>query len=98
MLTLRVTPKAETDLIGIWAYTSEQWGPDQADMYLDLLEAGMKQLTLHPLLGVDYSHVLPGYRRLPVEHHGVFYKVVEPDVLVIRVLHDSIDAPAKLQE
>ncbi len=98
MLTLKVTPKAETDLIGTWVYAFEQWGADQADRYLDLLEEGMKQLTLHPTLGVDYSHVLPGYRRLQVEHHGVFYKVAEPEILVSRVLHDSMDAPARLQE
>lgn len=45
-----------------------------------------------------YAHVLPGYRRLQVEYHGVFYKVTERVVLVVRVLHDNMDAPARLQE
>lgn len=48
MLELRVTPKAESDLIGIWVYTCEEWGVDQADEYLDQLEEGMKQLISHP--------------------------------------------------
>ncbi len=98
MLRLRVTPKAEADLVGIWAYSFEHWGADQADTYLDLLEEGMEQLALHPTLGIDYSHVLPGYRRLQVEHHGVFYRVAEPELLVIRVLHDSMDARARLED
>jgi toxin ParE1/3/4 len=34
VLELRVTPKAESDLIGIWIYTCEQWGVDQADKWL----------------------------------------------------------------
>lgn len=96
MLKLSVTPKAEADMIGVWVYTCEEWGVDQADKYLDQLEEGMKQLINHPSLGADYAHVLPGYRRLQVEHHAVFYKAVEPEVLVVRVLHDSMDAPARL--
>lgn len=96
MLKLSVTPKAEADIIGVWVHTCEEWGVDQADKYLNQLEEGMKQLLNHPLLGADYAHVFPGYRRLQVEHHAVFYKVVEPEVLVVRVLHDSMDAPARL--
>ena len=72
MLELSVTPKAESDLIGIWMYAGEEWGADQADTYLDQLAAGMKQLINYPSLGTGYAHVLPGYRRLQVEHHAVF--------------------------
>jgi toxin ParE1/3/4 len=95
---LTVTPKAESDLTGIWLYTCEEWGIDQADLYLDQLEAGMNRLTNHPSLGADYTHVLPGYRRLQVEHHAVFYRVTEQDVLVVRVLHEDMDAPRRLWE
>ncbi len=56
----------------------------------------MKQIIHHPSRGADYSHVLPGYRRLQVEHHGVFVKLVDSEVLVVRVLHESMDAPARL--
>lgn len=96
MLKLSITPKAESDLTGIWLYTCEEWGAEQADTYLDQLEAGMKQLLRYPLLGADYTHVLTGYRRLQVEHHAVFYQVLEPEVLVVRVLHDDMDAPQRL--
>ena len=96
MLRLTVTPKAESDLTGIWLYTCEEWGVDQADVYLDQLEAGMNQLINHPSLGADYAHVLPGYRRLQVEHHAVFYQAHEPEVLIVRVLHEDMDAPRRL--
>lgn len=98
MLKLSVTPRAEPDLIGIWIYTYEEWGADQADKYLDQLDEGMKQLTNHPSLGADYTHVFPGYRRLQVEHHAVFYQVFEPEVVVVRVLHEDMDAPERLLE
>ena len=93
---LSLTPKAESDLVEIWVYTCDEWGLDQADTYLDQLEEGMKQLIHHPSLGADYAHVLPGYRRLQVEHHAVFYKVLETELLVVRVLHEGMDAPARL--
>lgn len=96
MRKLSVTPRAASDLIGIWLYTSEEWGVDQADKYLDQLDAGMKQLVDHPSLGANYAHVLPGYRKLQVEHHAVFYQVIEPEVLVVRVLHQDMDAPERL--
>lgn len=96
MLKLSITPRAESDLTGIWLYTCEEWGTEQADSYLDKLEAGMKQLLNHPLLGSDYNHVSAGYRRLQVEHHAVFYQVLEPEVLIVRVLHEDMDSPQRL--
>lgn len=95
MRTLSLTPKAESDLIDIWVYTCEKWGADQADDDLDQLEVGMRPLIRHPLPGTDYAHVVPGYRRLQVEHHGVFYRVLEAEVLVVRVLHEYLDAPER---
>lgn len=96
MLELNITPKAESDLIGIWMYTCKVWGVDRADEYLDQLEAGMKQLVNHPSLGTDYAHVLSRYRRLQVERHAVFYQVLQSSVLVVRVLHEEMDAPERL--
>ncbi|MCH8544000.1 MAG: type II toxin-antitoxin system RelE/ParE family toxin [Alcanivorax sp.] len=96
MVGLSITPKAESDLISIWVYTCEKWGAEQADRYLDQLEAGMNQLIHYSSLGTSYAHVLPGYRRLQVERHGVFYRVVEQEVLVVRVLHEDMDAPERL--
>lgn len=96
MLKLNITPKAESDLIGIWMYTCEEWGVEQADKYLDRLETGMKQLINHPPLGTNYDHVLPGYRRVQVEHHAVFYQMLEPEIIVVRVLHEDMDAPERL--
>ena len=93
MLALSVTPKAKSDLVGIWVYTCEEWGLDQADEYLDRLEAGMKQLITYPSLGTSYAHVRPGYRRLQVAHHVVLYQILEEEILVVRVLHEVMDVP-----
>lgn len=96
MLPVSVTPRAELDLVEIWLYTCETWGVEQADGYLDRLEAGMNHLATHPSLGVDYSHLLPGYRKLRLEHHDVFYRVLESEISVVRILHEEMDAPRGL--
>jgi len=57
---------------------------------------GMKQFLSHPLLGVDYTHVLTAYRRLQTEHHAAFYQVLESEVLIVRVLHEDMDTPQRL--
>ena len=36
---------AESDLIGIWQYTFEQWGAALADRYLDELDDGINHST-----------------------------------------------------
>ena len=56
----------------------------------------MKRLIVHLSLGANYDHVFSGYRRLQVEHHAVFYQLLESQVLVVRVLHEDIDAPRTL--
>ena len=93
-----VTPEAESDLADIWIYTCTEWGADQADKYLDQLERGINQLIDNPGLGVDCSYVLPGYRRLHQEHHLVFYLVEESCLLIVRVLHEDMDASRRLLE
>ena len=98
MAKLRITPKAESDLTAIWLYTCQVWGAEQADRYVDQLDAGIKQLLSHPLLGTDYTHVRTGYRRLHVEHHSVFYRVLESEILVVRVLHEDMDAPRRIED
>jgi len=98
VLELSITPKAESDLVEIWVYTCEKWGAEQADKYLDQLEAGIQQLINHPLLGISYAHVLAGYRRLQVGRHAIFYLVHESEIVAVRVLHQDMDAPQWLQD
>lgn len=48
---IRKSALAESDLVGIWEYTIEQWDVAQADKYLDELDHGVKQLAANPQMG-----------------------------------------------
>lgn len=60
----------------------------------------MLQLTISPKAESDLinAHFLPEYRRLQIEHHSVFYKVQASQIIVMRVLHQEMDAPDRLLE
>ena len=82
---------AEDDLVGIWLYSFEQWGTEQADLYLDALDEGISLLRANPQLGTDASHLKSGCRRLHVRHHLVYYRLQLPRIEIVRVLHESMD-------
>jgi toxin ParE1/3/4 len=77
---------AEGDLIGIWRYTSGQWGAEQADNYLDELDQGIAQLAHNAAMGAERGNVRSGYR------------VSANEVRIIRVLHGQMDPDTHLRE
>lgn len=90
-LPVRISALAEADLIGIWRYTAERWGSEQADVHLDGLEAAFRRLAAQPALGARRDAVREGYRVLFVADHAVYYRVTATAVQVIRVLHGRMD-------
>lgn len=93
MLKIVQTVLAEQDLTDIWVYTSEEWSLAQADTYLDEIASVILTLTEHPRLGHARDDLKKGYRALPTNQHIVFYKVLEDEIQIIRVLHKSVDVP-----
>ena len=88
--------QAEQELTDIWIYTAEEWNLAQADLYLDELVAGIEGLSTHPELGYSRDDIRAGYRSLNVSRHIVFYTVTEEQVLIVRVLHKSVDVQRHL--
>ncbi|MDP1698384.1 MAG: type II toxin-antitoxin system RelE/ParE family toxin [Xanthomonadaceae bacterium] len=96
MADFRLTPAALRDLEGIWRYTVQQRGVTQAERYLDALNASFEALALAPFSASACDHIRPGYRRHGVERHAVYYRVEADTVIVVRVLHERMDAPRHL--
>lgn len=97
-LAIALRPLAVRDLEEIWLYSSKTWNPDQADRYLDQFDTRLAVLAENPTLGVDYSHVQPEIRRYQIGRHGVFCRIADSKLLVVRVLHERMDAPRLLSE
>ena len=89
--TILKSALAESDLIGIWEYSFEQWDAVQADKYLDELNNGIQLLADNPELGANRDYVREGYRVLFVNRHAVYYIVTPSGIRVVRVLHEEMD-------
>ncbi len=85
------TECAEADLEQIWRYTHQQWGEEQADLYLSRLHAAIEDERNRKLRARELSFVSPGCFRMRQIRHFIYFRNAGEDVVVLRVLHDSMD-------
>jgi|TARA_R110000772_G_scaffold72505_26_gene158253 toxin ParE1/3/4 len=91
MADLRLSRRAASDLAEIADYTIAEFGIDQARRYRDQLHACFQSLLANPALGRSAEEVTPGLRRIRQQAHVVFYRVERDGLLIVRVLHHSMD-------
>jgi toxin ParE1/3/4 len=93
----RLSPLAERDLEDIWTYTLHSWSREQADHYHGDIIAAIEDLARGDRNGRDASDIRPGYIKYAVGRHFLFYRFTADSLDVIRVLHQSMDLPARLR-
>ncbi|NOY72168.1 MAG: type II toxin-antitoxin system RelE/ParE family toxin [Gammaproteobacteria bacterium] len=91
MLTVNKLPLAEDDLINIWIYGYEQWGITQADHYIEGLGSRLTSLAQSPETCRERKEFSPPVRICPYVSHVIVYTIEDDSILVIRVLHKSMD-------
>jgi toxin ParE1/3/4 len=91
MLPLVLARTAQADLEDIARFTEAQWGTEQKQRYMGLLEARFLQLANTPELGIARSDIKAGYRSLPAGRHVIFYRLSSDGVEILRVLHERMD-------
>lgn len=94
MTKIEFTHDAERDLINIFLYGIEHFGPVQAERYTKTLNAKIEMAAEHPDFGVDYSFVVEGVRRYESVSHAIYYRPTQSGILILRVLHGRMD-PAR---
>ena len=90
-LRLHLTPQAEDDLESIYHYTTMEWGIEQADLYQSVLYAGMIELLSQPAIGKLYKTKTQDYRTLAIKKHLIYYRQEDVRIVVVRILHGSVD-------
>ena len=93
----RLSALTERDPEDIWTYTLHSWSREQADHYHGDIIAAIEDLACHDRNGRDASDIRPGYFKYAVGRHLLFYRVTTDSLDVIRVLHQSMDLPARLR-
>ena len=90
MHTVRYSRSAKADLLGIGAYTLQNWGAAQAERYLDSLEKCAKLLAANPSLGRRCAWIRPGLHRFEKGRHVFFYRWDGDGIFISRILHQSM--------
>ena len=98
VLELRLTPRAEADLEDIWRYSSGEWGPEQADHYVDALAETFRALCETPGMARERLELSPPARVHPTGRHVVVYLVEGETLMVVRVLGGRQDWAAVLSK
>ena len=86
-----VRQQATTDLESIWLYSYQEWGAEQADLYLRSLLSRFSWLSENPQLGKQRTDIKPGYYCFPEGMHLIFYKITKNGIDIIGVPHQSMD-------
>ena len=97
--TIRLTNRALRDIADIEAYSVEQFGNQAADRYLSTLEAGISRIAAQPDLLCTEESFHETLRFYRIEKHLLVCETgVAGKVIILTVLHASMDIPSRLAE
>lgn len=97
MRDFALTRSAQADLVSIGRFTEGRWGRRQRNAYLKAMDQAFRALANNPLMGKTCDGIRKGYRKLPHGVHVIYYKLPsESEVLIVRILHASMDVDSDL--
>lgn len=97
-MSYRLSPSAERDLFDIWDYTITTWGEQQAERYLQRLDARFMSLAEEPSRGKLRTDILPDYYSYHEGRHIIFYTIHDSEIAIARILHERMDLISQLND
>ena len=88
------TRKSREDYISIEDYISES-SPQNAEMMIRLFDEKLSNLAANNLMGRPRPELAPHLRSWNVHRFVLFYRPIEDGVILIRVLHASMDITSR---
>jgi len=86
----RLSPAAQSDLENIWLHSREKWSVAQADRYLAMIEAmikeGRERILTMPELAPERAEFNPPVRIHPNGGHLLVYRTAGEYLDIIRIL------------
>lgn len=96
-MIFNLTKEADNDLIDLYLYGFKIFGEAQAEKYYYELEDSIKLLSTTPLICRERTEFTPVVR---IHHHGkhlIVYLIQSDNILIVRILHDSMDVQRHLK-
>lgn len=92
-----LSPAAADDIENIWDYTHDRWDADQAEAYLCEPQRAIERVASNPRIVRACDEIRPGYHKLSVGSHVLFYRLDAAGVVdIVRVLHRRMDVDRHL--
>ncbi len=85
-----IKPRAYLDLKEIYRFSAREFGIIRAQQYIKDFNTATKKLSANPLLGYSYTYNRE-YRIYKLVSHLIFYRILQNDIEVVRILHKSMD-------
>lgn len=92
----KLSGKAESDLTKMYEYGIETFGLKQAQAYLFGIHDIFQVLSDNSNLGRDASEFIMTLKRFSYKSHTIFYLATDIDILIVRVLNQSMDCEKNL--
>lgn len=93
----RLSPAAQADLDGIWDYSTQQWGEEQAVRYIYAIRDRLEGLASGLIPPRSALEIRAGYFKCAAGVHMIYFvRSANGKLDVIRILHQSMDATARL--
>ncbi len=89
--SLKISRRAQQDLDHIWLYTYENWSRKQANKYTIDIFSTLKKAPRNPNIGQYSDYLDTDSRKLNVNSHIIIYSLLKDEILVDRILHQSMD-------
>ena len=96
MSRVQVSKAAAADLRGIGLYTQKTWGKDQRRKYLAGIKQKFRVLAETPQIAVLRTDFVPAVRIHPHDRHVIVYQDTADAIIILRVLHQSMDVEVQL--
>lgn len=89
MRSYRLSERADEDFESIYLFGLLNFGPTQADDYLNGMEGRFEQIAAQPDLYPAIDHVRRGYRFSVYKSHAIYYQIDDSGVFIVRILRNQ---------
>ena len=97
-MNYKLTKEADNDLLNLYLYGYKIFGEAQADKYYFELEECIKLLCKSPFMCRERKEFSPAVRIHHHKRHLIIYLIQMDHILIVRVLHDSMDIKSHLKD
>jgi toxin ParE1/3/4 len=94
---LRWAPAARKDLRAIWHYYARIASPSIADKLLRKITGAAAKAAERPFLRPPRDTIRPGLRAVVVHPYTLFYRLLDREVEIVRILYERRDFRAVFQ-